>query len=202
MLRGGPRMADQDKELEAMSTIMAALSDLEDVERSRVLEYVLKRLDMATVRAPIPTRETSPESRPTASGPRAVVDIRSLKEEKNPQSANEMAALVAYYLSELAPVETRTETIDSDAIRHYFKEAGFRLPSVLRNVLPNAASAGYLQNVSYGKYRLNPVGYNLVVHGLPRTKGSGTRDRKRQRRKPARPGRTSNSGNRKKTKDR
>ena len=40
--------------------------------------------------------------------------------------------------------------------------AGFRLPNVLKNVLPNAASAGYLENVSRGEYRLNPVGYNLV----------------------------------------
>jgi hypothetical protein len=160
-------MADQDRELEAMQTVIAALSELDDEERSRVLEYVLKRLEIAAVTAPVQTRSTPDVQE--SSRPRAITDIRSLKEEKNPQSAMDMAVLAAYYLSELAPQHERSDTINADAIRRYFKMAGFRLPAMLKNVLPNAASAGYLENVSRGEYRLNPVGYNLVVHGMPRT---------------------------------
>src|SRR5947207_1613151 len=39
------------------------------------------------------------------------VDIRSLKEEKDPDSANQMACIVAYYLQEIAPDTERKGTI-------------------------------------------------------------------------------------------
>jgi hypothetical protein len=166
-------MADADKELEAISSIIGMLAPLDEVQRSRVLEYVLKRLDMATVHAPAAGRLPVSEATGVSVGTRPVVDIRSLTAEKQPRSATEMVALIAYYLSELAPEGERSDTINSSSVRRYFKMAGFPLPSVLRNVLPNAASAGYLENISRGEYRLNPVGYNLVVHGLPRSGSPG-----------------------------
>jgi len=163
-------MAGKDQELEAISSVIAALEPLDDQGRSRVLEYVLKRLQMATVRAPSPIQEAAhPAS--TSSKIRGVVDIRSLKEEKKPQSLNQMAALIAYYLSELAPDDEKSDTIDSNTLRHYLKVAGFRLPRNISYTLINATAAGYLDNVGRGEYRLNPVGYNLVVHGLPREGG-------------------------------
>ena len=79
-----------------------------------------------------------------------------------------MAALIAYYLSELAPEGEKSDTINSNVLRRYLKVAGFRLPNKISYTLINAAAAGYLDNVGRGEYRLNPVGYNLVVHGLPR----------------------------------
>ena len=163
-------MAAKDQELEAIRSVIAALEPLDDQGRSRVLEYVLKRLQMAAVRAPSPIQETA-HTASASSQTRGVVDIRSLKEEKKPQSLNQMAALIAYYLSELAPEGERSDTINSDVLRRYLKVAGFRLPRDIRYTLINAASAGYLDNVGRGEYRLNPVGYNLVVHGLPREGG-------------------------------
>jgi hypothetical protein len=181
-------MAGEDKELEVIGTIVTALESLNDQERSRVLEYVLKRLQMATVRPP--TGQHEMVSVPSPQSAERVHDIRSLREEKQPRSANEMAALVAYYVSELAPVGQRVDTIGADALRRYFKIAGFRLPQNLHYTLVNAASAGYLDNVSRGEYRLNPVGYNLVVHGLPRPAGGerkrGIRVRGSAKRKTAR----------------
>ena len=44
-------MASKDKELTAISSIIDVLTPLDAVGRSRVLEYVLKRLDMGTVEA-------------------------------------------------------------------------------------------------------------------------------------------------------
>ena len=177
-----------DRELEAIRTVVDALEPLEDQERSRVLEYVLKRLQMATIRAPVTTPAAS-QAASAVSTERAVTDIRSLKEEKQPRSANEMAALVAYYLSELAPSGERSETVNTAALRRYFKMAGFRLPSQPRQTLPNATAAGYLENAGRGEYRLNPVGYNLVVHGLPRESGSsgggGPSARRGRKKKPS-----------------
>jgi hypothetical protein len=104
-------------------------------------------------------------SRRTTTEP-LVRDIRTLTAEKQPRSANDMVALVAYYLSELAPESDRRETVNVELIRKYFKMAGFPMPRAPNSAIPNAAAAGYLENVSRGEYRLNPVGYNLVVHGL------------------------------------
>jgi hypothetical protein len=78
-----------------------------------------------------------------------------------------MAALVGYYVAELAPEEDRRDTIDASDIERYFKTAPFPLPSKRSNTLPNATAAGYFDPAGRGKYRLNPVGHNLVVHGMP-----------------------------------
>lgn len=166
-------MPGKDKELQAIGSIMSVLSPLDEGERSRVLEYVLKRLEMATIRTLTTSSRETPGEAPRPAVTRTVTDIRTLTAEKQPRSANEMVAVVAYYLSELAPHGERSDVVNADIIRKYFKMAGFPLPSVLRNVLPNASASGYLENVNRGEYRLNPVGYNLVVHSLPRSSGPG-----------------------------
>ena len=53
-------------------------------------------------------------------------------------------------------------------IKRYFKPANFPLPTGRHDVtLNNAKNAGYLDAIGEGKYRLNPVGDNLVAHKLP-----------------------------------
>ena len=163
-------MASKDRELEAISAIMSQLAPLDEIARGRVLEYVLKRLDM---RAVGPAREAGPSTELANSGGAVgagtyVKDIRTLAAEKQPRSANEMVALIGYYLSELAPEDQRSDRINVETVKRYFKMAAFPMPRVPKSALTNAAAAGYLENVSRGEYRLNPVGYNLVVHGLPR----------------------------------
>ena len=166
-------MAAKDKELEAISSIIALLKPLDATERSRVLEYILKRLEMDAVQAgPTAATGLSMSSGHAIGVSSMVTDIRTFTAEKKPRSVNEMVALVAYYLSEVAPGSDSSPTVNVDLIRKYFKMAQFPLPRVPKNALTNASQAGYLENVARGEYRLNPVGYNLVVHGLPRD-GSG-----------------------------
>lgn len=102
----------------------------------------------------------------------AVKDIRALKEEKQPTSATQMACIVAYYLQELAPLHERKDTIKTADLETYFKQAGYKLPRKMDQVLVDAKSAGYFESVARGEYRLNTVGYNLVVHNLPKHKAS------------------------------
>jgi len=90
-----------------------------------------------------------------------------------------MAALVAYYLSELAPPPNRKGEITAEDIKKYFKQASFRLPGSSRMTLVNAKNAGYLDSSAPGSYKLNPVGYNLVAHAMPLTKEKPVRKRKR-----------------------
>src|SRR5690242_16960773 len=118
-------MDEKDKELEAISSIIGTLTPLHEDERITVLEYGLKRLEMATVHDPPGAKSDDAGVPVTSEANRCVVDIRSLTAEKQPRSATEMVALTAYCLSELAPEGERSETINTDAIRRYFKMAGF-----------------------------------------------------------------------------
>lgn len=170
---------DSDTELQAMRAVLHALVPLKREGRTRVLDYVLKRLGM--VGEPPSPAGASPNlthsvdayvTTPTSEARGQSNDIRSLTKEKAPRSANEMAALVAYYLSELAPETYRKQSITANDIKTYFKQAQFRLPSSAKMTLVHAKNAGYLESVGTGQYRLNPVGYNLIVHGLP-TQASG-----------------------------
>lgn len=182
-------MAEQDAELAAMAAVVEALSALDPEQRTRVLDYVLQRLNIAPVRRIGIPREGAVASASAAGAP-PILNIRSFTEDKQPQSANEMAAVAAFYLSELAPPSERSPTINTDALRRAFKAAGFRLPKAVHATLTNACAAGYFDKASRGEYRLNPVGYNLVVHGLPRSGASAreARPRKAARRKAAKRG--------------
>jgi hypothetical protein len=173
----------EDLELKAIRTIIELLKPLDETGRSRVLEYVLKRLDMSALQSEPALVSEERGSLTSAFVGHTIKDIRTLTAEKQPRSANEMVALIAYYLSELASQGESSPTVNVNTIRKYFKMAGFPMPRVPKNALTNATAAGYLENVSRGEYRLNPVGYNLVVHGLPRSSASGPVTKTRRNRR-------------------
>lgn len=187
-----------DKEIEAIKAVLVALGPLPSEVRTSVLEYVIRRLQIALrrvqqtevfgTRAPsadatLGTAEAVPRTeRQTMS-----THIKDFKENKKPRSANEMAALVAFYLENIAPPQERKDRITTKDIETYFKIAGFRLPEKTQFTLGNAKAAGYLDAVGNGEYKLNAVGYNLVVHSMPRGAGA----RAAPKRKPARKARPS-----------
>jgi hypothetical protein len=168
-----------DAEIEAIKTVLNTLRSLDPDARQAVVEYVLKRLDLPLSRviAGAPTSRTALVERidaalepvRTESEPPAQIHLRDLKEQKKPKSAIEMAVLVAYYLSHVLPPNERKLTISNADIETYFKIGGYKLPSRPEFTLPNAKNAGYLDPAGRGEYKLNPVGYNLVVHSLPRS---------------------------------
>lgn len=179
-------MADVDREIAAIKTVLGALEPLTSEIRASVLDYVLKRLSIE-LRSPISIQTTSPlpllapapaSPESTTGGP---VHIENLKEQKKPRSVNEMAALVAYYLAEVSPPAERKTTVTTDDIRRYFKIARFPLPRQPRVTLLNAKAAGYFDSTGGGEFRLNPVGYNLVVHAMPRGQQGGTPPIRRKR---------------------
>ena len=187
---------DSDSELQAIRAVLSALVPLKREARSRVLDYVFKRLGLVietgspslppSVGGYTSTITEVPLPEPTVSTSSPVKDIRSLAQQKSPKSANEMAALVGYYLAELAPTSERKETINSDDIKSYFKQAGFKLPSSAKMTLVNAKNSGYLQSVGEGQYKLNPVGYNLVVHNLPAGSSKKHRSKRKTKKTPRR----------------
>jgi hypothetical protein len=185
-------MADPiDQEVEAIREVLSALSPLSEQARASVLDYVTKRLGLpTTARTPeariTPNRESPalPDLGDSGSSP---VHIKDLKDQKKPRSANEMAALVAYYLSSLAPADKRKRTVNQKDMETYFKIAEFPLPNQIRVTLANAKTAGYFDAAGSGEYKLNAVGHNLVVHSMPRGGSEGSkRTRKKGKGKGAR----------------
>jgi hypothetical protein len=97
-----------------------------------------------------------------------VHDIRTYKDEKAPANAIEMACVVTHYLGHLASPPDRKTEVGAADLEKYFKQGGYPLPKRMAQLLVDARGAGYFDKAGHGKYKLNPVGHNLVVHKLPK----------------------------------
>lgn len=189
-----------DQELKAIKTITEALEPLDVETRQRALNYAMQHLRLTvpsasavvgrSAEAHISAESPSPAKPISPSGQQGhVTDIRSLKEQKKPATDIEMATLVAYYLKHETADDDHKDEIGTEDIEKYFVQAGYPLPTNKQYTLPNAKKAGYLENASRGKYKLNSVGHNLVAHGMPRTESTTVakpkRSKKAAKKKPA-----------------
>lgn len=179
-----------DAEIRALQVVIEALDPLDDEARSRILDYTVKRLGMRELSMRSSLSGLSPEQAPKAElethKQLPITDIRSLRDAKQPSTAVEMAAVVAYYLAEAAPEDERKGAVTTADLERYFKQATYRLPTRLGATLHNAAAAGYFDRAARGAYRLNPVGYNLVTQTLPRSAGEAPRRPPTRKRAPSR----------------
>jgi hypothetical protein len=176
-------VADDDRKPsfgEAVDLLLKTLKAFDEKQQRTLLTTVSALMDLK-IEAPREVRlghgdrtagaGTPPPSLPPPGGGdrrhEHVTDVRALKEEKNPKSATQMAAVVAYYLKELAPDGERRDTVRTPDLEKYFKEAKYELPKKLEQVLVDSRRAGYFEVVTRGEYKLTRVGYNLVAHRLP-----------------------------------
>lgn len=164
---------------QAIDQITAALEQLDESTRVTAIQAACSHLGLVAPIAPAHAAATVTQQSAVPAAPLGhahaerrgkKVDIRSLKEEKQPNSARQMACVVAYYLQELAPADEKKDTVSTKDIEKYFKQAGFKLPTKVEQVLVDAKRSGYFESTARGEYRLNAVGYNLVAHTLPSTK--------------------------------
>ena len=184
-----------DKEIDAIRAVLLALDPLPADIRTSVLEYVVRRLNISLHRGTSTGAAAVRDEGISASEPEDAVanqdreakitHIKEFKDLKKPRSANEMAAIVAYYLANLAPTQERKDKITAKDVDTYFKIASFRLPKEARFTLGNAKAAGYLDAVGNGEYKLNAVGHNLVVHSMPRGAGGSARPKRKTKKKKA-----------------
>jgi hypothetical protein len=177
--------ADTPKTLgQAIDEIIQALEGLDQPTQITAIQAACDHLK---IRAPARTEVSSNSPGVPAVGGSTTLqqeqptDVRTLKELKKPTSANEMAALVAFYLSETAPSDERKTDVEVADMERYFKQASFPLPRKPAMLLSNAKNAGYFDMLGNGKYRLNPVGYNLVAHNLPRGQADGRPKRRKSK---------------------
>lgn len=171
---------------QAIDELIAALSSLDEGSRITAIKAACEHLKLELFPKTVPVASVPAQSpMPPAVDPTTpgrVVDIKSFRAAKQPTSANEMAALVAYYLAELAPEGERKPEVDTEDMVKYFKQAAFPLPKAPRMLLTNAKNSGYFDSGTAGGYRLNPVGHNLVAHNLPRSSSSGAPAKLRKQR--------------------
>lgn len=199
-------MEEQDKELKAMQDILAATNGLEESSQRRVLKYVLERLNfndqilpMSGSQVPSSQASTQPSSNNTGVQTSPTlhseeIDIRTLKEEKKPKSAIQMAVLLAYYLKEKAPLEERSEIITGEDVLKYFPQADYEMPQGKKgplDTLYNAKIAGYLEATGGGEYKLNAVGYNLAAYRMGKETDSNAK-KKTKKKTVAKKGKKSN----------
>lgn len=159
---------EPDTDIAAVQAIVSALRPLEPADRERVLAAVSALLGMVpAARTASVAAQEPPAAAVTEAALTGIVDIRSLKETKQPRSANEMAAVAAYYLANLAPTGDRRETVGSADMDRLFKQGGTRCPASSICFCQTPRASGYFDQAGRAQYRLNPVGHNLVVHALP-----------------------------------
>jgi hypothetical protein len=176
----GDRMTNTTEKTlgQVIDEVLTALKALNEDDQVIAIQAACRHLEISPERTPESNRTSIGGTNPSDtnseqfsdSSAASRMDIRSLKEEKQPKTATEMACVVGYYLDALAHPSFRKAEIGSADIEKYFKQAGYRLPKRKEQVLVDAKAAGYFDSAGHGKYRLNPVGHNLVVHTLPRSK--------------------------------
>lgn len=161
---------------QAIDAIVDALISLDEATRATAIRAACDHLAIAQLASAggaaqdVATPKEDAREATVAAVPVAVaLDVRSLKDQKRPKTAAEMACVVAYYLESVAPAGERKKDVTSEDMQKYFKQAGFPLPKRPQQLLLNARASGYFDSAGHGKYRLNPVGHNLVAHGLPRS---------------------------------
>jgi hypothetical protein len=165
---------------QAIDEVIAALEPLDEAARSTAIRAACEHLGITSplmggthrnlAAAPEAADEVASTAAPKNPVAPSVHDIRSFRTLKQPKSAVEMACLVAYYLESMAPPEHRKAAIATADLEKYFKQAGHPLSKRMPQVLVDARGAGYFDVAERAQYKLNPVGHNLVVHSLPRTK--------------------------------
>lgn len=166
----------------AIDEILAALNDLDEPTRIVAVKAACEHLHIpvappnAAATLPGGFIQPPPQLPPTEAPGAPALDIRSLREQKNPTTAFEMACVVAYYLQTIAPEGERKNTMQASDIERYFVQGNYQLPKRSTQLLPDAKIAGYFDSIGRGTYRLNAVGHNLVVHQLPR-QGTSTAPR-------------------------
>jgi len=167
----------------AIDQIVDALSTLDKKEQQTVIATVCSFLELSSIGSSSPvaidpvglpskssqaTHVEMPATMPAAHGFKHGLDIRTLKDQKKPDSARQMACIVAYYLLDHAPEADKKQTINTADIEQYFKQAGYKLPTKLEQLLIDCKRAGYFEASTRGEYKLTRVGYNLVTHSMPK----------------------------------
>lgn len=92
-------MSQKPDDLEAVRTIVAALEPFDETEKARIIRWASEKLGIKSIipsaTQNIPPAYVTPANQPALGQPGSK-DIKTFLEEKNPTSANQLVAAVAY----------------------------------------------------------------------------------------------------------
>lgn len=168
-----------EDDLDAVRRIAAALLPFSPDDQRRILRWVQEKIGLGETTA-LPPRSggdvTVVSLGSKAERPRGV---RAFMDEKQPSSANQFAAAVAYYLAFEATGDERKEEISASDLQEAARLSGRRRLVNPNLTLHNASRLGYLdKGRGRGAFRINTVGENLVAMAMP---GSGLKHGERPR---------------------
>jgi len=155
---------DKEKkdDLDAVREVVAILQVFSSEEQKRIIKWAGEKLgvsielgDGGAVVLPVSTPASFSKAQ----------DIKTFVESKNPKTDKQFAAVVAYYYQFEA--SEKKDAISKDDLINATRMANWDRLSRPDQTLVNATNAGFLDNVSRGRYSLNSVGENLVAMALP-----------------------------------
>lgn len=178
-------MNQKPDDLSAVKAICDALEPFDEINRERIIRWASERLGLKT---PIQNTlvNTSGSISTSAShsltqeqnSPARPKDIKTFLDEKNPTSANQLVAAVAYYHKFEAPASERKDSITTDDLMEACRKANRERPKFPAQILVNASSFGLVDKVGSGTYEINAVGENLVAVSMPTTGHGNSGSRK------------------------
>ena len=166
-------MSQKPDDLDALRAIITALEPFEETERERIMRGASEKLGIKNITPPtiqanalMGTTDVTHSAVGYNSG---TMDIKSFLVEKNPTSANQLVAAVAYYYKFEAPTTERKNSITKEDLIDACRKATLERPKAPNVVMVNAAKYGLVDNVGTGAYEINAVGENLVAVSMPTT---------------------------------
>jgi hypothetical protein len=189
-------MTTSANDFDVAKAVADQLKGIEKERQQRILRWVAESLSLELGIAPALDQRAGEMSAPPGGahishGDAHVphrharpADIKSFVDSKRPKSDVQFAAVVAYYYRFEAPVESRRESIDAQALQEAARLAGRRRSPKPLATLNNAKNLGYLDSPERGQFRINSVGENLVAMTLP----GGQTERARDKPRATRPG--------------
>lgn len=161
-------MSQKPDDLEAVRSIVSALTPFDDIEKERIIRWASEKLGLknlspnaSPVMQPLPTNPAIP------AGISGTKDIKAFVTEKNPTSENQLVAVVAYYYKFEAPSPERKNGVTKDDILEACRKANWKRPKFPNQILVNASAYGLVDKIGTGTYEINAVGENLVAVSMP-----------------------------------
>lgn len=162
--------------LDAAQKIVAELQGMAKDHQALAVKFAMETLghQLPPTHAPMTPPPVGPQlgiQFAPAGTPGHTVDIKAFTTAKAPTSDQQFAAVVAYFYQFEAKPEDRREFIDPETMKEAARLAGRAQVTRWAMTLTNAKNAGYLDPAGSGKYKLSPVGENLVAITLPGNAG-------------------------------
>ena len=173
-------MSQKPDDLEAVRNICIALEPFDETEKEKIIKWACERLGMKNSIPPPAqlVQPVSPNLQVQPIGQSGTKDIKTFLIEKNPKSANQLVAAVAYFYKFEAPASEKKQAINKDDVVDACRKAGIKRPKFPNQIIVNASAFGLLDNVGTGTYEINAVGENLVAVSMPNTGSSKTKHKK------------------------